>query len=300
MKIDLSGLSTETVNPKSENLSGMSILSAVELMNEEDYNAVRCVGKEKEMIAKVIEKTSKSLCSNGRIIYCGAGTSGRLGVLDAVECPPTFGVDYETVIGLIAGGENAFVKAKEGAEDSEEEGAEALKAIDLKPNDTVIGIAASGRTPYVIGALRYAQEVGASTAAIVCNANSPISRMTEDTIEVIPGPEVLTGSTRLKAGTATKMVLNMISTISMVQAGKVFRNYMVDVKTTNEKLVQRAKNIIAAVTGCSQERASQLLEESGSHVKTAIIMELLNVSKDEARAALDANQGHIEKVLANR
>lgn len=297
MKLDLSGLSTETVNPKSENLSNMSILSAVELMNEEDYNAVRAVGRQKDNIARVIEKTSAALSDGGRIIYCGAGTSGRLGVLDAVECPPTFGVDYETVIGLIAGGENAFVKAKEGAEDSKEQGADALKEIHLNGKDCVIGIAASGRTPYVIGALEYAKKVGAACAAVVCNANSPIAALVEDPIEIIPGPEVLTGSTRLKAGTATKMVLNMISTISMVQAGKVFRNYMVDVKATNEKLVQRAKNIIAAVTGCSAQRAEQLLEESGRHVKTAVIMELLQVPKEEAIRQLEDHQGHIERVL---
>lgn len=296
--VDLSGLSTETVNPKSENLSSMPILQAVELMNEEDYNAVRCVGREKEKIAALIEKASAALQQGGRIIYVGAGTSGRLGVLDAVECPPTFGVDYDRVIGIIAGGENAFVKAKEGAEDSKEEGKEALKAVDLNSSDCVIGIAASGRTPFVIGALEYAIEKEAAAGAIVCNLNSPIADLVSGTVEAVPGPEVLTGSTRLKAGTATKLILNMISTISMVQAGKVFRNYMVDVKCTNDKLVQRAKNIIAAVTGCSPERADFLLEESGRHVKTAIIMELLDTDAKSADEALARNGGHIEKVLA--
>lgn len=297
MNIDLTGLSTETVNPKSENLSSMSIEQAISLMNEEDYQAVRCVGEQKAMITKVIEKTSKALCSGGRIIYVGAGTSGRLGVLDAVECPPTFGVDYNKVIGLIAGGDNAFVKAKEGAEDSKEQGAAALEEIELSSLDCVIGIAASGRTPFVIGALEYAMQTGAATAALVCNKNSEIARLVPDTIEAVPGPEVLTGSTRLKAGTATKLVLNMISTISMVQAGKVFKNYMVDVKTTNEKLVQRAKNMIQAVTGCSAQRAADLLEESGRHVKTAIIMELTDTTKEDADALLQENQGHIDRVL---
>lgn len=297
MNIDLTGLSTETVNPKSENLSSMSIEQAISLMNEEDYQAVRCVGEQKAMITKVIKKTSKALCSGGRIIYVGAGTSGRLGVLDAVECPPTFGVDYNKVIGLIAGGDNAFVKAKEGAEDSKEQGAAALEEIELSSLDCVIGIAASGRTPFVIGALEYAMQTGAATAALVCNKNSEIARLVPDTIEAVPGPEVLTGSTRLKAGTATKLVLNMISTISMVQAGKVFKNYMVDVKTTNEKLVQRAKNMIQAVTGCSAQRAADLLEESGRHVKTAIIMELTDTTKEDADALLQENQGHIDRVL---
>lgn len=299
MNIDLSGMSTETVNPKSENLSSMSIAQAVSLMNEEDYQAVRCVGEQQAMITKVIEKSSKALCGGGRIIYVGAGTSGRLGVLDAVECPPTFGVDYDKVIGLIAGGDNAFVKAKEGAEDSKEQGAQALKEIDLKPEDCVIGIAASGRTPFVIGALEYAMETGAGTAALVCNRNSEIARLVPDTIEAVPGPEVLTGSTRLKAGTATKLVLNMISTISMVQAGKVFKNYMVDVKTTNEKLVQRAKNIIQAVTGCSAAQAAKQLEASGHHVKTAIIMELAHTGKEEAQKLLKEHHGHIDRVLAS-
>ncbi len=231
--VDLNGMTTEENNPNSKGFSSLSVSEAVKLMNAEDMNAVRAVSAAHDQIVRVIEKSKAALMNGGRIIYTGAGTSGRLGVLDAVECPPTFGVDYNTVIGLIAGGENAFVKAKEGAEDSAQQGAADLSAIDLKPVDMVIGIAASGRTPYVLGALKYAMELGCPVGAIVCNAHSPIAALCPDTIELLPGPEVLTGSTRLKSGTATKMVLNMISTISMTGLGKIYGNYMVDVKMTN-------------------------------------------------------------------
>lgn len=295
--VNLKGMTTEASNPDSTNFSSMTIAQAVNLMNQEDYNAVKAVERAKPQIIRVIEKSTAALHKGGRIIYVGAGTSGRLGVLDAVECPPTFGVDYNTVVGLIAGGENAFVKAKEGAEDSRQQGAEDLKAVSLKPDDMVIGIAASGRTPFVLGALEYAMKLGCPAGAVVCNAGSEIAALCPDTIELLPGPEVLTGSTRLKAGTATKMVLNMISTISMAGLGKVYKNYMVDVKMTNEKLVSRGIHIVRTLTDASEEEAVSALKESGNEVKTAIVMLAAQCNADQARKLLEQSHGHIEKAL---
>lgn len=295
--IDLSKMTTERVNPNTTNFSAMSIREAIETMNHEDYNAVKCIEDQYEMIEKVICITSDALENGGRIIYMGAGTSGRLGLLDAVECPPTFGVNYDTVVGLIAGGDNAFVKAVEGAEDSKEFGVNDLKAISLNEKDVVIGIAASGRTPYVIGGLEYAQSIGAKICALVCNKNSAIKEICPLTIEVEPGPEVLTGSTRLKSGTATKLVLNMISTISMIRIGKIYHNYMVDVKMSNEKLVTRGTNIVCSVTGCEREAAQEALEKSEGGVRVAIVMILLNCSKEAAIAALDKVNGRIQDLV---
>ncbi len=295
--VDLNGMTTEKNNPNSKGFSSLSVSEAVTLMNAEDMNAVRAVSAAHDQIVKVIEQSKAALMQGGRIIYTGAGTSGRLGVLDAVECPPTFGVDYNTVIGLIAGGENAFVKAKEGAEDSAEQGAADLAAIDLKPVDMVIGIAASGRTPYALGALKYAMELGCPVGAIVCNAHSPIAALCPDTIELLPGPEVLTGSTRLKSGTATKMVLNMISTISMTGLGKIYGNYMVDVKMTNEKLVSRGIGIVQSLTGADQAQAVAALKASDQEVKTAIVMILTDSDADQARFLLEKAGGHIEEAL---
>lgn len=295
--VDLNGMTTEKNNPNSKGFSSLSVSEAVTLMNAEDMNAVRAVSAAHDQIVRVIEKSKAALMNGGRIIYTGAGTSGRLGVLDAVECPPTFGVDYNTVIGLIAGGENAFVKAKEGAEDSAQQGAANLSAIDLKPVDMVIGIAASGRTPYVLGALKYAMELGCPVGAIVCNAHSPIAALCPDTIELLPGPEVLTGSTRLKSGTATKMVLNMISTISMTGLGKIYGNYMVDVKMTNEKLLSRGIGIVQSLTGADQAQAVAALKASDQEVKTAIVMILTGSDADQARSLLKKAGGHIEEAL---
>ncbi|WP_288081386.1 N-acetylmuramic acid 6-phosphate etherase [Faecalibaculum rodentium] len=295
--VDLNGMTTEENNPNSKEFSSLSVSEAVTLMNAEDMNAVRAVSAAHDQIVRVIEKSKAALMNGGRIIYTGAGTSGRLGVLDAVECPPTFGVDYNTVIGLIAGGENTFVKAKEGAEDSAQQGAADLSTIDLKPVDMVIGIAASGRTPYVLGALKYAMELGCPVGAIVCNAHSPIAALCPDTIELLPGPEVLTGSTRLKSGTATKMVLNMISTISMTGLGKIYGNYMVDVKMTNEKLLSRGIGIVQSLTGADQAQAVAALKASDQEVKTAIVMILTGSDADQARSLLKKAGGHIEEAL---
>lgn len=295
--VDLSRMSTERVNPNTAELSSMSIREAIEVINRENYNAVACIEPQYEMLERVIEITSQVLEEGGRIIYMGAGTSGRIGLLDAVECPPTFGVDYNTVIGLIAGGGNAFVKAVEGAEDSPELGAEDLKKIGLSEKDVVIGLAASGRTPYVIGGLKYAKEAGARYCAVVCNKDSEISRICPLTIEAEPGAEVLTGSTRLKAGTTTKLILNMISTISMIRIGKIYKNYMVDVKMSNEKLIARGTNIVSAVTGCSREEAEKALAESDGGVRTAIVMLLLGCGKEEADSALKTVNGRIQNLV---
>ena len=295
--MNLSAMSTERVNPRTTELSSMSIREAIEVINQENYNSVKCIESQFDVLEKVIEITSEALERGGRIIYMGAGTSGRLGLLDAVECPPTFGVDFNTVIGLIAGGDQAFVKAVEGAEDSEELGVEDLKRIHLNEKDVVIGLAASGRTPYVIGGIEYAKKAGAKCCAVVCNKNSEIGRICPLTIEAEPGPEVLTGSTRLKAGTTTKLILNMISTISMIRIGKIYKNYMVDVKMSNKKLVTRGTNIVSAVTGCSKERAEEALAESEGSVRTAIAMILLGCRKEEAEDALKKVNGRIQNLV---
>lgn len=295
--MDLSKIDTEKNNSSTINFSSMSIIDNVIIMNKEDINAVKCIESQYEKISKLIEYTSNALKNDGRIIYIGAGTSGRLGVLDAVECPPTFGVDYDKVIGIIAGGENAFIKAREGSEDSEEEAIKDLEKIKFSNKDILIGIAASGRTPYVIGAIEYANSIGAITGAIVSTFNSKISEIANITIEIVPGPEVLTGSTRLKAGTATKLVLNMISTISMKEMGKIYKNYMVDLKLSNKKLHQRGINILRDVTGCGEEKAVEILEKSNGHVKAAIIMVLLNIGYEEALDKLKFYDENIENII---
>ena len=295
--IDLSKINTEKVNPNTVNFSEVSILDAVKMMNQEDINAVKCIESQYSEISKLIEATSEALKKGARIIYMGAGTSGRLGVLDAVECPPTFGVDYNTVVGLIAGGENAFVKAKEGAEDDPELGKQDLVNINLTKDDVVIGIAASGRTPYVIGGLNYANSIGANTGSIACTTDSEIGKISKYPIEVVPGPEVLTGSTRLKAGTSTKLVLNMISTISMKMVGKTYKNYMVDLKLSNKKLNVRGLNILKEVTGTDEETALKALEEADGHVKLAIVMVLLNLNSKKAQEVLDNADGNIQNII---
>lgn len=295
--VDLSKMSTERVNPNTTEFSSMGIREAIRVMNQENYYSVKCIEQQFDVLEKVIETTSEALERGGRIIYTGAGTSGRLGLLDAVECPPTFGVDDNTVMGLIAGGRDAFVEAVEGAEDSKELGAEDLKKIGLNEKDVVIGLAASGRTPYVIGGLEYAKEVGAKYCAIVCNRGSEISKICPLTVEAEPGPEVLTGSTRLKAGTTTKLILNMISTISMIRIGKIYKNYMVDVKMSNEKLITRGTNIVTEVTGCSADEAKKALSRSGGRVRTAIVMILLGCEKEEAEKALEKVNGRIQNLV---
>ncbi|HDR7688787.1 N-acetylmuramic acid 6-phosphate etherase [Bacillus toyonensis] len=293
----LENLSTEHRNEKTTNLDEMSIKEVLQSMNEEDRTVALAVEKEIEHIEKVVQTVIKSFEEEGRLIYIGAGTSGRLGILDAVECPPTFGTDDKMVQGFIAGGLKAFTKAVEGAEDREELAEEDLKSIGLNERDTVIGIAASGRTPYVIGGLKYAHSVGASTASISCNKNAEISKYAKLNVEVETGAEILTGSTRLKAGTAQKLVLNMISTASMIGVGKVYKNLMVDVQSTNEKLVERSKRIIVEATGVSYEVAAEYYEKANRNVKVAIVMVLLQCEYGEALEKLKEAKGFVKKAL---
>ncbi|EEL41893.1 N-acetylmuramic acid 6-phosphate etherase [Bacillus cereus Rock3-29] len=293
----LENLSTEHRNEKTTNLDEMSIKEVLQSMNEEDRTVALAVEKEIEHIEKVVQTVIKSFEEEGRLIYIGAGTSGRLGILDAVECPPTFGTDDKMVQGFIAGGLKAFTKAVEGAEDREELAEEDLKSIGLNEKDTVIGIAASGRTPYVIGGLKYAHSVGASTASISCNKNAEISKYAKLNVEVETGAEILTGSTRLKAGTAQKLVLNMISTASMIGVGKVYKNLMVDVQSTNEKLVERSKRIIVEATGVSCEVAAEYYEKANRNVKVAIVMVLLQCEYGEALEKLKEAKGFVKKAL---
>ncbi|MEF9960925.1 MAG: N-acetylmuramic acid 6-phosphate etherase [Niameybacter sp.] len=295
--IQLAGMTTETRNLKTLELDAMSTREILEVMNEEDAAVPVAIAQELEHIEKAVALISNSLESGGRLIYVGAGTSGRIGLLDAVECPPTFGTHPDQVVGLIAGGHQAFIKAVEGAEDSRTLGIADLQAIHLSTNDTVVGIAASGRTPYVIGALEYANEVGAHTVAIACNKGSAVGKVAQVAIEVVPGPEVLTGSTRLKSGTAQKLVANMLSTVSMVRIGKVYKNLMVDVQQTNEKLRVRAENIVTEATSCEREAARVYLEAAGGSVKLAITMILLNCDKEQATKQLEQAKGHIREAI---
>lgn len=291
--LDLTKLATEQRNPRTMELDTFTPLEIAEAMNAEDARAVEAVHAVLPQVARAIELAAGALGAGGRIVYVGAGTSGRLGVLDAVECPPTFGVSYDTVVGIIAGGEHAFVKAAEGAEDHEEAGAADLDAHHVEARDLVIGLAASGRTPYVVGALNHARELGCHTVAIACNAHSPIGAAAELAIEVETGPEALTGSTRLKAGTAQKIILNTISTGAMVGVGKAYQNLMVDVRLSNEKLRVRAQNIVMDACDCTRDEAQAALDEADGHVKVAIVALLLGCGAPEARTALDAAGGHV-------
>lgn len=297
MSLDLKKLSTETRNRDTMDLDTMTSLQVVTAMNCQDRLVPEAVEKALPAIARAADYAAEAMAAGGRLIYMGAGTSGRLGVLDAVECPPTFGVSPETVVGLIAGGDKAFLKAVEGAEDSEALGKEDLQKIHLTKKDFVVGIAASGRTPYVIGGLGYAEAMGCHTAAIACNVNSPVGEAAEIRIEVVPGPEVLTGSTRLKAGTCQKMILNMISTAAMVRTGKAYENLMVDVMQTNEKLRVRARNMVMEATGVDENTAAQALSQAEGSAKLAITMILADCSREEASLRLQKARGHVREAI---
>ncbi|BAV02162.1 N-acetylmuramic acid 6-phosphate etherase [Lactococcus formosensis] len=296
--MNLENLTTERRNEETFGLDEMSVSTALEKMNKEDKKVAEAVEKALPMIEPVIEKTIESFNHGGRLIYLGAGTSGRLGVLDAAECVPTFGVEASRVVGLIAGGEKAMTLAVEGAEDDLELGKQDLIDLRLTKNDMVIGIAASGRTPYVIGALDYAKSIGAHTGSLACNMNAEISQHAEFPIEVDCGAEFLTGSTRLKSGTAQKLILNMISTISMIGIGKVYNNLMVDVRPTNEKLVERSKRIIMQATECDYQTAEKTFIQAEEDVKLAIVMILTNSEKDEAQEKLAQAKGFIKHTLS--
>jgi N-acetylmuramic acid 6-phosphate etherase len=268
-----------------------------ETMDIDLLSAQEMVEKVLPEIAQAVELITHAFKKGGRLVYVGAGTSGRLGVLDASECPPTFGISDKMVVGLIAGGKDAMFKAQEGAEDSAPLGKHDLKSIQFNGNDVVVGIAASGRTPYVIGALEYAKKLGASTIAVSCNPDSPIASMVDIAISTIVGPEALTGSTRLKSGTAQKLVLNMLTTASMIRLGKSYQNLMVDVKATNKKLVARAVRIVMQATECDKETAEKLLEQSNSNAKVAILMHLAGIDYNEAQQRLSKTDGFLRKAV---
>lgn len=297
---DISKLMTEQVNDRSKDIETQSIGEILRYMNDENRKITdaieQCIPEIEELTAGVVSAFEKG----GRLIYLGAGTSGRLGVLDASECPPTFGVSPDMVVGLIAGGDYALRNAIEGAEDDETIAQEQLEKLGLVKEDVVVGISASGRTPYVVEGLNYAKEVGCYTGAITNSPNAVISNVADIGIEAITGPEVVTGSTRMKAGTAQKLILNMITTAAMIQVGKIFKGYMVDVQPTNQKLKQRATNILSKITGFSQEEARVHLEKNDFDLKVAIISQIHHISSNEARKMLRENQMNIVKAMTNK
>lgn len=297
MSLNLSAMTTEARNSQTMDLDIMTPLQIVTAMNQADAMVPKAIEPLLPRIAQCVSWAIESLEAGGRVFYMGAGTSGRLGVLDAAECPPTFGVTPDKIIGLIAGGEKAFIQAVEGAEDSRDLGKEDLQKYHLKKDDLVIGIAASGRTPYVLGGLDYARQTGCRTAAISCNAGSAVGQAADLAIEVVVGPEVLTGSTRLKAGTAQKLILNMISTASMVGIGKAYQNLMVDVMQTNEKLRVRAENIVMEATGAERQTARAAIDEAQGSAKTAITMILANCDAATATARLEKARGHVREAI---
>jgi N-acetylmuramic acid 6-phosphate etherase len=289
---------TERRNPRTQQIDLAEPLGIVDLMNAEDQEVPRAVATQREQIAQAIEVAERTFRAGGRLFYVGAGTSGRLGVLDASECPPTFGTDPEMVQGIIAGGRAALTTAQEGAEDNLAQARVDLQTAAVRAGDFVVGIAASGTTPYVRVALEYAKSVGARTAIVACSPPPPETLAVADIpIVAITGPEVLTGSTRLKAGTATKLILNMITTGAMIRLGKTFGNLMVDLRATNDKLADRSERIVAEVCAVSREEARTLLAGAGGRVKIAIVMHALGVERDEAVRRLDAAGGVIRRVV---
>ena len=296
----LAALRTEQVDPSLANLDSLTPRDLLKAINAADSEVPAAVLREIDSIEEALVKIVERLRAGGRLIYLGAGTSGRLGVLDASECGPTFSVGNNLVIRLIAGGDVALRNPVEGAEDDEQGAIRQLSELKLSDRDAVVGIAASGRTPYVIGALRYSKQLGALTIALASNKNSAIGEVAEVQIEIDSGPEVLSGSTRMKSGTAQKLVLNMLSTGAMILMGKTFGNLMVDLQVNNVKLRDRAERIIVSATGCDMKRASELLISSGEQVKVAILMELLGVERGEAESALALADGRIRQALERR
>lgn len=297
--MNLGALVSETRNPQTMDLDALTTIELVNRFNQQDTLVAEAVKATLPEVAKAVDAAATALKAGGRIIYMGAGTSGRLGVLDASECPPTFGVPHGLVVGLIAGGPGALLKAVEGAEDNAQLGEDDLKALLLKAEDLVVGLAASGRTPYVIGGLKYAHAVGCATVAVSCNPDSPIAQEADIAISPVVGPEALTGSTRLKSGTAQKLVLNMISTGAMVKFGKVYQNLMVDMKATNIKLVDRACRMLIEATGVTRDVAESVLKQTDFDVKPAILMVLTGLDAPAARAKLAAHQGFLRAALEN-
>ena len=295
--IPLQQFTTESRNSASANIDTLSTLDMLTVINNEDKKVALAVEKILPMIASAVDTIQQAFQQQGRLIYCGAGTSGRLGILDASECPPTFGSPTEQVVGLIAGGKTAILKAVENAEDNQQAGEQDLQNIQLNSNDVVVGVAASGRTPYVIGAMQYARQQGCKVISLCCNEHSAMAKIADIALDVIVGPEVVTGSSRLKAGTAQKLVLNMLTTGSMIKNGKVFGNLMVDVQATNAKLIERQKKMIIEATDCTREDAEIALAASGNHCKTAIVMILTGVDAQQAKASLHQHKGFIRQCI---
>ena len=293
----LNQLITEQRNPNSMQLDSLSAQELVALINREDQQVALAVEKCLPQIASAVEKIVTAFERGGRLVYVGAGTSGRLGVLDASECPPTYGVQPEMVVGLIAGGDHALRHPIEGAEDNVQQGQADLKEIDFSARDVLVGIAASGRTPYVLGALNYAKQLGATTVSIASNPKSKMAEVADIAIETVVGPEVLTGSSRMKSGTAQKLVLNMLTTASMVLIGKCYQNLMVDVQASNEKLKARALKIVMEATECDNETAANVLAKANGQVKLAILMQLSGLDALEAQSLLDKSNGKLRQAL---
>ncbi|MBS9429248.1 N-acetylmuramic acid 6-phosphate etherase [Photorhabdus akhurstii] len=298
MKINLNSMVTESRNPASTNIDTLPTLEMLKLINDEDKKVALAVEQTLPKVAETVDKIAEAFRQGGRLIYIGAGTSGRLGILDASECPPTYGAKPEQVVGLIAGGHQAILSAVENAEDNQQLGVNDLQALNFNAKDVLVGIAASGRTPYVLGAMAYAKSVGATVACISCNPESPMTQAADIAITPIVGPEIVTGSSRMKAGTAQKLILNMLTTGAMIRIGKVYSNLMVDVEATNAKLVERQKNIVMAATECNREQAEQALTECDGHCKTAIVMILAGVSAQQAKALLEKHHGFIRPTIS--
>ena len=298
---EISKLSTEQRNPNSMDIDARSTGEILKIINEEDKTVPLAVGKELPYIEQAVEIIVHALKNGGRLIYFGAGTSGRLGVVDASECPPTFGTPYGMIDGYIAGGREAMFRAQEGAEDYEENGAKDVLAAKVSDKDVVCGIAASRRTPYVIGAVKKAKELGAKTLFVTCNPREHFN-IKEVDVAICPyvGPEVVMGSTRMKSGTAQKLVLNMLTTTSMIRMGKVYENMMIDLQMTNKKLVERSKRIVMTITGVSYEEAAEYLEKANGHVKTALVMIRAGVDAEEAKARLAKADGFVRKAIEGK
>lgn len=296
---ELQQLVSEERNPRTMGVDLMSTSDILAVINTEDRIVPDAVAKALPQTEQAVDAIVAAFNRGGRLIYIGAGTSGRLGVLDASECPPTFGVPYGMVIGLIAGGPDALLRASEGAEDRPEAGVADLQGVAVSGDDVVVGIAVSGRTPYVIGALRYARSIGAVTVGLTCNPDSAIAQMADISIAPLVGPEVVTGSTRLKSGSAQKLVLNMLTTASMIRIGKTYQNLMVDLNASNQKLMARAVRIVMQATSCSVEDAEKALERTGNDVKLAILTILTGSSVDDARAALGRAGGFLRRAITS-
>ncbi|MFJ8271313.1 N-acetylmuramic acid 6-phosphate etherase [Streptomyces sp. NPDC094154] len=297
LRSELESLTTEAFRPELAEIDRLPTLEIARLMNAEDTTVPTAVAERLPQIAAAIDAVAGRMARGGRLVYAGAGTAGRLGVLDASECPPTFNTRPSQVVGVIAGGPQAMVTSVEGAEDSKELAAEALDALGLMPDDTVVGVSASGRTPYAIGAVEHARALGALTVGLSCNANSALAAAAEHGIEVVVGPELLTGSTRLKAGTAQKLVLNMLSTITMIRLGKTYGNLMVDVRASNDKLRARSRRIVALATGAPDDEIERALAAADGEVKTAILTLLADLDGPTATRLLEQSDGHLRAAL---